>query len=273
MTEPDQVAQYPVYYGASGYRSRQVAGFMEGYRATEKVIEQICKDTATRIGLNNEGNLFPWVWGPTYDVAMTIDPHDAILESYEEQDPTTVINDVSISYGRSFAGLDYGRNVGSGQIANYSGTVKRNAESTDYLGTIAAKSAAVYGNRPLEEVETYYIGDEQSALTLAEYYLTVYQQPWKLLTINLPYDKYRTLRMFEVVRFGHPALPSYYGASSEAGGIYCEGDIVDLKNGRDWIAAKSFRYFIEGRAVSMELNGAPMLTLTLRILDHEDDPT
>jgi hypothetical protein len=273
FTESDQTAHYATYYAASGRRTRQVQGFLEGYATTEEVIRQLCKDTATRIGVNNSGLLFPWVWGPEYDAVDTIDPRDVILESYEERDLTSVINNVSISYGKSYAAVDYARNIGSGQVANFGGTIKGNSESTNHLKDAAGPSVDLYGQRPLEDIETSFIGTETAALTLAEYYLSVYQHPWKIAVISVPYQKYKALRMFDVINVAHPGLPTYYGAWSDDRGAAGYGELVDIANGRDLIRAQSYRAIIEGRYIVANKNEAPLLRLKLRLLTNEADPT
>lgn len=264
-------------YSTDHSKARFLSGFYAGEGSYYDVIETLCKDMACRVGVNNSGKLFLWPWGPHYDAAATFDPADIQPVAWSAGDPTTVINDARIGYNRTFANLDVARNVATDQPDNFKATVHWSPTDKDECAAIVGESEDLYGKREHEDIETSFIYDSGSADALAESIVARFAKPTTLCSFYAPYHKYSAVKQFDVVSFSHPEFPAFYGTDAEAKEPVEEGaDAGDanLKDGRDWYRAQTYRGQVEARYIELPFMGAPRLRFVVRVLNnYPGDPT
>lgn len=265
-----------VAYDTSGMRTRQLKGYLSGYVTVTDIVEAVCKDTATKIGIYNNGKLFPWPWGVTGTVAQHIPPDDIIPQDWAVSDPTSIINRVSVNYGKSqveYSGLT---NTSGQSSKNFSGTLLWNSAANSKSALLAGDSLTLYGQRPIAEVETDFIGDETSAETLAEYYLATYAHPQTYAEFTVPFS-YSARQMFDVITFGHMDFPSFYGTNPETPQppqVGASAAASNLSEGRPFYNYKQYRGIIEGRYLQLPTDGAPSFRFRVRVLNnYPADPT
>lgn len=268
-------SEYDAMYASSGRRTRRLQGFIEGDVTLAEMIDNVCRDTATRIGVTNTGKLFPWAWGEEQTVQATIGPEDIIPISWQEADASSVINSVTINYAKSPIDIDITRNIGAAQTFNFNSTISWNKDTKGDTTSWSTNSQSLYDLRHLDVTNTDYIGSDQSAQTLAESYLTQRAYPETHAVFIVPYTEYKDLQIFDVIKFSHPAFPAFYGTDSE------DSEPVDddtttgranIKEGHHLYRAKTYRGLIEGRYIN--LTGAPTIRLIVKVLrNYPKDPT
>ena len=273
--------EYDAAYAASGNKTRQLEGFMEGQLKLWDVIESICQDSASRVGVDNAGKLFLWPWGVEYDVQATIPPRDIIPLSWEIGDKTSVINRVTFAYGKTSVNINLQRNLMSGQRVNYGSNIDWHSTTNALTSELSADSVTLYGTRALEAFTTNWIASDTAAETLAESYLARFPYAEQRCTFLVPMEGfvagYNGLKMFDVIKFYHPDFPAFYGTdpdSSEGVESGLGAGDANAQEGHYSYRAKTYRGLIEGRYIVQGATNAPLIKLVVRILEnYPGDPT
>lgn len=268
--------EYDESYASSGRRTRRLLGFVDGNRTLFDAIETVCKDSASRIGITNDGKLFVWPWGIHYDTTATIPPYKILPISWEELDATDVVNRVSFAWGKSMYDLNIERNIGGKQLANYSGTLDWSVDTSEAIAALIGTSEDLFGLRQLEDLETSFVGDERSAETLGESYLVRHKLPGQYATFVVPFE-YSTLTVLDKIRFAHPLFPAFNGAwSDDAEAVVSGSDCArtNVRAGHIGYRALYYNGLIEGRTILPALRGAPLIRLVVYVLrNYPGDPT
>jgi hypothetical protein len=269
------IAQYNASYAATGTRSRILQGFVDGDTSLFDMVEQVCRDTASRVGITSAGKLFPFPWGDEQTVQLTIPPHDIEVLGRQVEDLTTVVNRVTIAYTKSAKNMKLEKLLASNQQVNYEAILDWSSATNGRTAALGAESVALYGPRPLEQIETAFIGDDTSAETLAESYFARFPHPMMIDSISIPWD-YKALQMFHVIKYAHPMLDTFYGGYSDSGEpVDDDGIAATLKHGHYWYSAKTYRGLILGRYLVLPTNGGlPRIELKILVLqNYPGDPT
>jgi hypothetical protein len=266
---------YTAHYTTSGSFGRVLLGYQDAPVTMRQMLEGVCRDSASRIGINADGTLFLWPWGAEATLAATIPPEDIIPVSWTIGDTSSIVNRVRIAYGVTNIEIVAFRNKKT--KSNYTGTYDRIVSFRGVGQTLSLNSVAAWGRRELEISEVEYVGDATSAATLVDHYMIRYAAPLILAEIDVPYHKYSTVQLLQAVKFAHPAFPKYHGASPRHDEPIEQASDVSrafLKSGRHWHAVKYWRGQVERWSVDKPAGQAPRMKLLLRVLpNYPIDPT
>jgi hypothetical protein len=260
--------EYATAYGTD----RRLVGYQDAPVTLKEMLEAICRDSGSRIGVDNSGKLFLWPWGYEYTPAADIPPGDIVPVSWGISDASTVVNQVAVNYGNTNVDVLYLRN--RKQQKNFSGIVDRSVARLGVAQANGANSVTLFGRRYLSRTDTNYVGSLAAAETLADSLFIRYSKPLILASFNVPLDTYKALKPLDVITFEHTAFPAFYGAAPASNAPKENGDFVELKSGRYWYAGQRYRGLIEGRRIIKDPEGVPMLQIQVQVLQNSGvDPT
>jgi hypothetical protein len=259
-------------YAAAYGTDRRLVGYQDAPVTLREMLEAICRDSGSRIGVNNSGKLFLWPWGYDYTPVADIPPGDIVPQSWSISDASTVVNQVAVNYGNTNVDVLYLRN--RKQQKNFSGIVDRSVARLGVAQANGANSVTLFGRRYLSRTDTNYVGSLAAAETLADSLFIRYSKPLILASFNVPLDTYKALKPLDVITFEHTAFPAFYGAAPASNAPKENGDFVELKSGRYWYAGQRYRGLIEGRRIIKDPEGVPMLQIQVQVLQNSGvDPT
>lgn len=268
-------SSYSALYQTGVENGRVLVGYQDAPLSLRDALITICRDSASRIGVGADGKLFLWPWGVKGTVQKVIGADDIQPIAWTLTTQDSIVNRVNLSYGVTNIEIaDFRNQV---QKKNFTGNLDRTVPTRGDAQILTTNSFGAYGKRQLEISEASYIGDASSAATMVDYYFIRYAQPLSLAEIEVPYHKYSTLKLLQIVEFAHPAFPKYSGAVSRHEEPPQDDSTVErafLKAGHKWRGAKPYRGQIERWSVTKPEGGPPRLRLLLRVLPHYPiDPT
>lgn len=286
----------------STHRSRYLTGIFDSKVSYSQVISEIARGAAAKIGILSSKKLFMYPWGITAPVAFNIPQADIIPLSWENRDPSTVMNRMSITFDRVYA-IEEGINSEDG----YAYSIDFSSPSYVPVVQITEQSRALYGVQNIVEnkfnvfgYSDYYAGVGMPAyLTggpsnsqpteggvvvfsvdfLAEYYMTRFALPAVYCSFVVPWHRYKNIKMFDVINFAHSEFPAFYGTDPSAKpGVVINGSsttaIPSANYGQELVRAQTYRGLVEGLSYVMAMEHAPAIRLTvLVLLNTEFDPT
>lgn len=287
-----------LYNGATPTnRSRVVRGVFDQRSTYTQIVSEIARCTASKVGIFSSGKTFMWPWGITaaQSVYSPILTEDISPISWQQRDLSTVINRAVIKTGRSFLASPRGiENTDAEGRSSYGYNYSEDYSSLNYpsgvIPSLTRDSVALYGVRDLQNTEFplwpypsgglggYIGGTSSTGSILAEYYLTRYAKPLTYCTFIVPYHRYASLKMFDIITFAHPSFPAYYGTDPQArnGVVNVSGAVTEVvaNGGFEMVRAQSYRGLIEGITHVLAMEHAPALKLTvLVLLNYPKDPT
>jgi hypothetical protein len=284
------------------YRSRYITGIIDSKVSYSQLVTELARGSASKIGILSSKKLFVYPWGVTVEPAFNIPQADIIPLSWENRDPSSIINRIAITFDRVYA-IEAGAEVedGYGYSIDFS--------NPDYLPVqqITEESRTLYGVQNIVEnkfnvfgYSDYYqnIGlpgyltggpsssqpQEGGVVTfsvdfLAEYYMTRYALPAVYCSFVIPWHRYNTIKMFDVINFAHSDFPAFYGTdpSARPGVVISGSNTTPVPNagyGQELTRAQTYRGLVEGVSYVMAMEHAPAIRLTvLVLLNREFDPT
>jgi hypothetical protein len=254
---------------------RALLGFQDPPVTLRDAIEAVCRDSVSRVGVDNSGKLFVQPWGGEYTPALIVPPQDLEPLDYSIGDVSTLINKVSVAYGKNDQDLKLERNRKS--KTNYNGTLNQWAPIPGVFQKNTTNSRSLYGQREFAVTESEYIGDSATAETVAEANFIRYSKPLCQASFLLPYAKYKTLKLLDVILFWHPAYPNFFRSNTHG------QEPCDTGSGANRTGMKCNRYYIEGNLIRAQVEGryvvkqkgqAPRLRIVTRVLQSfPEDPT
>lgn len=283
-------------------RSRYITGIFDTKVTYSQVITEIARGSAAKIGIFSSKKLFIYPWGITADPAFNIPQADIIPLSWEMREPSTVMNRISIAFDKIYA-IEESMDSGDG----YAYAI--DFSSPDYLPVqqITEESRALYGVQNIVEnkfsvfgYSDYYAGvgvpgyltggpsNSQPVVGgtvvfsvdfLAEYYMTRFALPAVYCSFVIPWHRYNSIKMFDVVTFAHSEFPAFYGTdpSARPGVVISGSNTTPVPNagyGQELTRAQTYRGLVEGISYVMAMEHAPAIRLTvLVLLNREFDPT
>ena len=298
-----QGSHYTPLFSTSGtQRARYLTGIFTSKVSYSQVISELARATASKIGIFSSKKLFIYPWGVTASPAFNIPQADIIPLSWEMRDPSTVMNRTSITFDRVFA-IEEDVNVESG----YAYAIDFSNPSYLPVQQITEESRALYGVQNIVEnkfdvfgYSDYYAGvgvpgyltggpsNSQpveagvvvfSVDFLAEYYMTRFALPAVYCSFVIPWHRYSSIKMFDVITFAHSEFPAFYGTDPNARpGVVISGSnttpIPNAGYGQELTRAQTYRGLVEGISYVMAMEHAPAIRLTvLVLLNREFDPT
>lgn len=254
---------------------RKIAGATNGRGLVSDIMGEIAKNGAIRIGMRNGGStpLVLWAWGSTGTTVAIISDEDATIRGIQIGGTDTIINRALFVYYKSLLYFDPVRSATNDSLKNYVGTQNWYNGLNAYVTALANTSETIYGARPLVSVGYEFIQDSNTASVIADYLLRTYEHPHVFVDFEVPYFKYSTIDMLQVVSLIHPDLPAYFGTSSNATLPFYSGSAVDINEGNYWKRAKPYRAQIEGREIFFDRDNIPKIRFTARLLINPNDPT
>lgn len=270
-------ATYATRYATSGTRTRTLNGYIEGEHTIADVLEQICKDSASRVGVNNSGQYFPWPWGGAATIADTIPAQDLNPLAWEEADSSSVVNYVTLKYGKTPLNVKQLTSEVTESGENWNGALEWEPTDGGLASYVSQISRDLYGVKQAEQTEADLISSDTAANTLAEYLASAYAKPTAYASFEVSYSTYKALKMFDVINFAHPEFPAHFGTAGESFEAVSTGATAsaNLWEGHRHFRAQTYRGLIEGRWLALPIEGgAPRIRLRVRVLNnYPTDPT
>jgi hypothetical protein len=280
-----------LYNGATPtLRSRTARGVFENRITYTQLLTEVCRGTASRVGILDSGKSFMYPFGMTEAVAADIPAADVIAAlSWTQGDISTVINRAVIRAGRSY--LNAPRFFEDADVTGYEIVTDFSATNEPKVADMTAASRALYGAQDLENTDfliapnsttgaylcTNQAGKDGSIL--GEYFIARYGLPLVRCSFLVPYSRYKSLRLFQVVTFTSPNFPAYYGVEADArDGWVNTGSTVEVVDDADFgyetVRAQTYRGLIEGISKIGAMEHSPMIKLeVLVLLNYPHDPT
>lgn len=271
-----------------------------------EMLADICRGTASKIGIRTNGKLFMMPWGTTRTVSAEIPAADITPLDWQQRDISTVVNRITVTSGRSPL---YFEDTGSDIIPEgYESSAEFSSVTSAWYSNLTQESRVMYGDRPAADaVLNAYSSDE----VVARYYLTRFAKPAVYASFVVPWHRYSALQMFDVITFQHPEFPAFYGTDPEpalpavdsgASGVpwdeffsnfgattidelYANGGttfgltVQDVNRtdpglGYEFTRSETYRGIIEGISYVMDMQHAPAIKLTVLVLLNQPwDPT
>jgi hypothetical protein len=258
----------------TGRIPRTCSGYLEGARTLPEIIEQICRETATRIGMDNAGKMFVWPWGLPGTPVATIRADLMIPEAWETLDITSVTNKMRVRYYKDALKAAKAANLLTGETSNYLSTLSADRSTAGKLGLLATESFNCYGEREAADQELEIC---LNADVVAEQRFATGAHPTEYATFQVPYQDYKALKMFDVIHFGHPAYPAFHGSNADCRELVetTSMELANTKEGYPHMSFEPYRGLIEARWLVLPLIGSqPMLRFRVRVLNnYPGDPT
>lgn len=258
----------------SGSYQRKVTGFTEGDVTWLDLVSQIVKEMCCFLVPLSSGKLALWPWGNTGSVVKVFTDENILsVGTISESDPSTVINNIRIEYGKNFTQV-FDQWEASGKPENLEGVVVINKGVSGYYNSLLANSESLYGKRELEESGSQFIGDLTSATTRALYFALRHEHTHRTFEIVVPYFENTDLKLMDIVDVLSVHLPNYYGTGFNAKYPTLNGLEIDPAQGEYWKQASRKRCQILG--LRSDYDGTyPKLTILLREIKsrHLNDPT
>lgn len=254
-------------------RGRTLKAIYDAKTNFTEMLVDICRGTASRVGILPSGRLFMYPWGAMGTVASAIPACDILPLDWQQRDSSTVINKAVITSGRNPL---YAIDTGSEKIpVGYENSTTYSYATSPYFAALTRESRVMFGEKELSDGLLNAYGVDS---VVAEYYLTRFGKPLVYASFVVPWHRYKTLRMFDVINFQHPEFPAFYGTDPEPPlpsvntGFAIER--VDPANGSEFVRAQTYRGLIEGISYVLAMEHAPAIKLTVLVLLNQPwDPT
>ena len=292
----------PLLTAGGTHRARYLTGLSEGKVSYSQLITEVARGSAAKIGILSSKKLFLFPWGITVTPAFNIPQADIIPLSWEVRDPSNIINRTTVTFDKVYAieePLD--REDGYAYSIDFSSPTYLPAQQ------ITEESRNLYGVQNIVEnkfsifgYSDYYAGvgmpgyltggpsssqpQEAGVVTfsvdfLAEYYMTRFALPATYCSFVVPWHRYNSIKLFDVINFAHSEFPAFYGSDPNARpGVVISGSnttpIPNAGYGQELTRAQTYRGLVEGVSYVMAMEHAPAIRLTvLVLLNREFDPT
>jgi hypothetical protein len=279
-----------LYNGASpSYRSRVAEGVFESAITYTQFLTEICRGTASRVGVLSTGKSFMYPFGVTAAVVYDIPAGDIAALDWEQRDISTVVNRAIIKTGRSY--IYAPRTFESQETVGYQYTTDYSADNYVAVRAMTLESRTTYGSKDLAATEFVvrpvasggtegYLGNSSSyASILAEYYLARFGKPLVYASFVIPYHRYSALKMFDIITFTSVDYPAFYGTDPNArdGAVDVSGAVSTVTSadfGYETVRAQTYRGLVEGISLVLAMEHAPAIQVTvLVLLNSPFDPT
>jgi len=260
----------------TGITYRRTEGASRDRVFLSELLSEICQNAGAKLHLsNNSPKLRAYAWGEPVTATVTISDEDSQLQGIRVYGTETVVNAVVLRYQPTIPRFDASYFQQAGKYRAFGGVLHYSDGSYIDLsyGAYNADSVAKYGKRQLSIDDYYLVGDLASAENLARYLTTYFADPLVLITLDVPYFRYRQLELMDVINVVHPGLPSYFGTSSNAATPTYRGAECDPSRGQYFKRAKSYRAQIEGQTRRVSPSRFPTMRLVCRLIINEGDLT
>jgi len=258
---------------------RKIAGKTTGVTKLSQFLDQVCRASASRITMHPSAStpMGFWAWGGTASVIDDIDQDSCSILGIEILGTESVINAVEMFYAEKI-GADYVTGAALGEFKTFSGRINSGDSTQTYydaMNRASSTSRSIFGTNYLDNRTQPWIGDLTSATNLALSLLIRFGFPSVFYDIELPYTRFKALKLLDVVRITHPGMAAFFGTTPKASkAIYDAGGVeVDISTGFHWARASSSRFQIEALSVVFDSENTPRIRASVRLLNNPNDPT
>lgn len=257
---------------------RKIAGRSEGRRTAADVLSSVLVNSGCRLGLvpsATAGAYFGlWAWGTTEASVATITDEESEFVGLESRGSTSIVNNLELFFAPSLRALDITSGSAEGEFRNYAGIVRWEPTTNVTSQSLAELSSDIFGAKYLANPTFNFIGDSTSAELLATYILATFGQPLEYASFRVPLSLFNSLKVLDIVTIIHPAIPAYFGTSSDPSPSTYEGLATTPALGHHEKRATSVRGQIEGVTYEVDSDAVPTMLLTIRLLNnYPKDPT
>jgi len=262
---------YAAAFGSSSRWKIKTSGASQGRTRVRDIIEDICRNSGCRlvpfvsgtakvVGLYAEGTNIP--------TSFIIDDEQAKLISYEIGGVDTIINKIQMVFNRTIRSNTESL-LAQGGLNNYQSTVDSEVDSLDVPYADIDRSIATWGERLLDSISFPWITLTQTAKSVGALILRKWNKPQRIITLEVPYNKYSTIELMQTGIVKMTGLPDYYGTSLDARTVTAGTgtDPTDLIKGHYWKRYKSYRVQVEGNDIVFSATEPIKRVLTLNVLE------
>lgn len=257
---------------------RIINGKTSGRTTVKQLLIEIMRNSASRLVPSGTGSpsLDLWAWGRSMSLALSqpITDEDANILSYEIKGSESIINRTKIFW---YPKKITDKNIYQVDPDKRDFVKSKDSESTYYRTDSVIKSQQLYGLRELGENVFNYLPLTASsgADALSQFFLAKYSQPQIQIQFEVPYIKYRTLKLMDVIEILHADLPAFWGTSlSQKSPAVNDIEETDILRGYYLKRAQRLRIQIEGLEINTSEKAVPKLIITANVINRSaDDPT
>jgi hypothetical protein len=257
---------------------RKVKGKTQGATKLTSLLSDICSSTASRITMHPSTStpLGYWAWGYTASEVDDINQDECKIISGEIQGTESVVNAAELYYNDELINVDFTTSVSFGEFKSFSDRIST-LETTDPIyaeaNALTSVSRSIYGNMELGDKSNLWIGDTTSARSMCFSYLRRNLYPSSYYYIEVPYLRFKALKLLDIVRITHPELAAFFGTTPDASRATYAASEVDLSTGFYWARANTIRAQVEGIQTIFDDKNMPKIRLTIKLLNNAADPT
>jgi len=243
------------------------ASFAAGNNAmAEQVISEVCRQLLFHIVpvFSNSLNVGYFADGVYKAGFKTITDNEIVNSLYEFKGTDNIVNTVEMNYTPDLLGLDATDLLQRGGQKGFRNFLQRADTST--------RSIAIFGIKPLRNVNFPYIDTGTSAEYVRDLILAKYPMPAEYFMVEVPYERHGTeIDFFNQVRVYSSRFPSYFGANAspllpvyDDGSTAEEGKVLTVDETR----GKYIRGAVEAIEFMLDVNKPATVRYTCRkILD------
>lgn len=269
-------SRYSTVFASTYKWRRSLAGYSAGDSSLEELISDISEEMAGYLVQRTNGKLAWWPWGVEEVAAVkAFTDADIRILSMQTLSATSVINKVSVTYGRGALNADPKGVFAENEIPNFEGQVNWYSGANTYASFLAEQSTDIYGTRELGERRANWLLDATSAESYADFLLRTYDHPHKLVRFEVPFYENYSLELLDIVEILSAALPARKGTAPKARFPTYNGTEVDPIGGNVWRRAQRYRAQIISREINFQQGERPTLILECRLIKpyHPNDPS
>lgn len=249
---------------------RETAGRTFSAERNLPVLEDVCRNaycTTVYDGFGPGAEYSLLAHGHPRDVAHRITDANARIERWFQANADEVINTLDINYARRLDNIHFQTTLDQEELKDYSQTLYVRSADAPW-NTWADTSKALYGERRLKNEDFDWVSGEQSALSLAELFLRLKQHPADFVQLQVRYQDYSELKLYDIVELISTELPSEWGTSPA---VY-EPEDCDIAG---YPRSKARRYKGEITALTLLYNQSSPMTLRIlvRLITWAGDPS
>lgn len=270
---------HSIAFTGSAQLSRSIAGRAEGRSTLTQLLNNIFRNSASRLAYRRNGKIGVWAWGTYAASPITIPQEDIKILSVRFGGVDTVINAARLVFGRTFKFSNFESAFAQGlQFKDYQFTLdfSQTAPSSEsyYSAALALTLASsnLYGEREIGQPSFEWVNDIITAESIARYLVSVYAFPLIEIEAQVPLEKYSSLELLDTVKINSVLLPSYLGAwGQQLAAIYQDSMTVsatDPSRGAYTPRLETYRCQIEGTNIRFNQQRAPVLNLVLRLINN-----
>lgn len=247
-----------------------VAFFSEGKAFADELIERVLRNSMYKMPpikptgtiASNLKTLTLFAYGNVSQNVTRITDEDILSLNYEIRNSQTVVNNVTLLYDPTYLGLDIKSLVTQGGARGYQNSVITNN----------AISMSLYGSKDLANNQYDALRDATSATNVSTILLGLYQNPLEYYVFEVPYFKYKTLNVCDVIDVCNPNMPSFYGSDPQADLSYYNG-VESSEIGTYEMQGKSYRCQIESIVYNLLTSNLPTIRVVARLITNLNDLT